>query len=217
MSSYPKLKAQLAHLSDYDLSSIYLASKVLIKDRGLNIKSASRPRNIKHLKGSPSNQSFIKVKEFDDYISSDWNYLIDRTQYDQDKKYYVYIHSDPRLKGYILPEQFKDTGTPFYIGKGTGKRYLSKTRSKPHRSMINNLDSLGYKISDISKIYEDNMTESDALILEAKLINYFGCWSEIGNLKKPYISGMRKGCLINTDTSFRPKEIDALIRKLKGF
>lgn len=70
--------------------------------------------------------------------------------------YYVYLHV-----------KLTD-GTPFYVGKGFGLRYISiKSRNKHWHNIVNKYD---YDVI----LLEDNLLESDALKLEEYWINRLG-------------------------------------------
>ena len=132
------------------------------------------------------------------------------------KDYYVYMHLDPSDGGYETNDGVKFSGTPFYIGKGTGKRAYSKNRSKPHTKLINGILYKGYGINDICHIFKDGLNEQEAMELESKIINYFGCRSELHSLKKPYFSGEMSGILINSDTGVRPDWVNRAISSNLG-
>ena len=87
--------------------------------------------------------------------------------------FYVYILKDPRLK----------PAKPFYIGKGTGNRAWE------HQLSIDDSEK-GNVIRDIKRadlevihtIVSDNLTEEQALKIEAELISAFGIRSQGGLL-----------------------------------
>lgn len=86
--------------------------------------------------------------------------------------YYVYALKDPR----ITPAK------PFYIGKGTGSRAWDHTvrvdRTKKGRR-IASIQNEGCKV--ITTVLADDLTEAQALRLEAELIAAFGL-EETGGL-----------------------------------
>jgi hypothetical protein len=101
--------------------------------------------------------------------------------------YYVYFHCDPRkklnirtdLKHYFLAIKFNLTHVPFYVGKGTGSRWIDFCRNDSHRKICSsilkeNLEILSVKISS-------ELTECDALALESKLIDILGLKSLSSN------------------------------------
>jgi hypothetical protein len=66
---------------------------------------------------------------------------------------------------YVYGFYYKHNDKPFYIGKGSGGRYLSITgRSKAFNEVISNNEYY-------SKIIKDNLFENVAIKLESKLIN----------------------------------------------
>ncbi|MDQ9171790.1 GIY-YIG nuclease family protein [Oxalobacteraceae bacterium R-40] len=87
--------------------------------------------------------------------------------------YYIYALKDPRS----TPAQ------PFYIGKGTGVRAWDHTiRVDETRKgkRINEIQSAGYQV--ITTVLADDLTEFQALKLEAELISAFGTTANGGIL-----------------------------------
>lgn len=79
--------------------------------------------------------------------------------------YYIYALKDPRMS----------PAHPFYIGKGTGSRaydHLVKPDSSKKFARINEIVGAGSK--PLVAILADDLTESQALKLEAELISAFG-------------------------------------------
>lgn len=70
----------------------------------------------------------------------------------EDKRFYVYLH------------RRKDNGIVFYVGKGTGRRLTSKRSSKGWNSVFSDAGGFTYEI------YQDGLTEEDALHTESYLI-----------------------------------------------
>ena len=75
--------------------------------------------------------------------------------YDTERRYYVYLW------------KIKETGEVFYVGKGTGKRYL--TRKRENKFFTNMLNS--HECESI--IYKDNLNEKEAFELEKEMIAYY--------------------------------------------
>lgn len=218
MSDRKSMLEQIKHLDNYSLLLVFEAAQKVISQRGLSKGLIRKPSTLKKVQGAPKIKRPAKCgpvsQEFEDILNQDWNYLF-TSSYDIEPRYYVYIHSDPREEGVIPFKPFSGLGQPFYVGKGTGDRYTSKTRNKPHRDLIDQIIGYGFPMNEIAHIYKDNMAEKEALILESKLITYFGCRNEIGVLRKRYINGLRKGLLVNTDTGVRPKEFSNYIQSLR--
>lgn len=106
--------------------------------------------------------------------------------------YYIYALKDPRTTPAV----------PFYIGKGTGVRAwehtlkIDKTR-KGER--IAEISVAGYDV--ITTVLADDLTEHQALKLEAELISAFGTESTGGTLTNSVIPGgsskkIRRGLVI---------------------
>lgn len=183
---------KIQHLSNEDLVHFFYKAKDQMDLRKL-------PTNRK-----PSGiQEVTKPTEyFDQIMNEDWSYLVS-SQMDPKQVYYVYVHIDPRISRYNVPGT-KLHGRPFYVGKGIGNRYLSKKRNRTHIKTIDEICNAGFSLSDIAHIYKSDLSEKEAIILESKLINYFGCRSELYKLRRPYINGQKGGTLLNTDFGFRP-------------
>lgn len=84
------------------------------------------------------------------------------------KKYYVYAIIQP------------ETGEPFYIGKGTGRRYKQHLTDKPDYCHNKRLNQRISKIREMTgtnpevKILHENLEETLAYDIEAKLIMEYG-------------------------------------------
>lgn len=76
------------------------------------------------------------------------------------KKCYVYCHC------------FEDTNEIFYIGKGTGRRYLSKQRNPAWKSLVKNRNYYSMKI-------KDGMSENEAIDFENELLQVFNTEANI--------------------------------------
>lgn len=116
----------------------------------------------------------------------------------EERKFYVYAHCDPCAKIAIGKEgrsSFAATlgfeHLPFYIGKGTGNRFLELSRNETHRKVRQKLQTLGVDIQ--AKVLLDGLTEKEALMYESKLIDIFGLRTN-------------GGLLVNLDEGKKPSE-----------
>jgi len=126
-------------------------------------------------------------------LSQDWTHLHKYDWLDEEKKYYVYAHTDPLKQNTHISQRLIVPGIPFYIGKGTGNRAWDLKRNQGHGKKIKEV-SLYVPEKDIVFIIKDNLTEEQALILESKLIYFFGT-----------IYGLRKkGVLYNLNEERTP-------------
>lgn len=87
--------------------------------------------------------------------------------------FYVYALKDPRGK----------PAKPFYVGKGTGNRaweHQANIDESEKGLLIQQIKDSGYSV--IHTIIADNLTEQQALKIEAELISAFGIRSQGGML-----------------------------------
>lgn len=126
------------------------------------------------------------ISKLVEFLPDDADILIDEYKnfvkqlktYSKDKKYYVYWLCEP-------------DGTPFYIGKGSGKRAWSHLFQyvKQHTNPDKNNKELGieFLINDLKEypivyIFKSGLTECEALQLENEQIEYYGRISHGGIL-----------------------------------
>ena len=106
---------------------------------------------------------------------------------DSNPKYYVYAHLNEGKKiavGSSGVTTFAATlgmaFFPFYVGKGTGNRCYDLSRNETHRKVRDRLNLFDSNISTI-KLFQ-NLSESEALQIESKLIDIFGLMVDGGML-----------------------------------
>ncbi len=121
---------------------------------------------------------------FNSMLDTDCNHLFTGSSLN---KYYVYFHTDPTeslkiqqdIKHFFLASRFPELKyVPFYVGKGVNNRYLDLNRNDFHRKIRTKLIRVNLDI--IPVIIAKNLTEPDALALEAKLVDILGlkCFSD---------------------------------------
>lgn len=87
--------------------------------------------------------------------------------------FYVYALKDPRQK----------PAKPFYVGKGTGNRayeHQNEVSDSDKSCVIQEIHDAGFKV--LHTVISDNLTEEQALKIEAELISAFGIRSQGGLL-----------------------------------
>jgi len=229
---FEKQYLQMSALSDRDVLLVYGISAKILSDRDQLalckkeltriIKSQKRARATCVFKTPPVFKDRGKTRRLAgdsillEFLKEDWGYLF-TGNYDNDRKYYVYYHSNPE-KGnarFKRKGEFIDfNGRPFYVGKGTGNRYKSKTRSRSHLAVINKVIESGKEDKDIFHIFKDGLAEVEALELEAKLITFFGVAAELDQ-SKTHFHGTKGGWLVNSDPACRPEDVSRMMR-IKG-
>ena len=130
---------------------------------------------------SPDRQKYLPL-----LLNEDWSSFYPLDHLCQERKYYVYAHLDPSAGGMKI-EDFSLNGLPFYIGKGTGDRAYDLKRNEGHGAVPRLMREMGVDAKDIVQIIRDDMTEQEALCLEAKLIHFFGT----------RFDGIKNGILVN--------------------
>lgn len=110
-------------------------------------------------------------------LDCDISFLYENSLLDGENKYYVYAHCDTSQEikihkknvFHIFSASLGMKYLPFYIGKGTGDRYIKGDRNRNYSKVANK------KVTEVDKIIlKDGLTESEALQLESKLIDIFG-------------------------------------------
>lgn len=106
-------------------------------------------------------------------LKQDWQYLF--PSQNQEKKFYVYAHCDPLRECISMPAEYGGIiRMPFYIGKGTGNRAFDLQRNQGHGAKLRELVKKGVGVDEIVIIIKGELSESEALSLESKLIYFFG-------------------------------------------
>lgn len=133
-------------------------------------------------------------------LDTDITNLYEESSYNNEKKYYVYVHCDPffalraNTNGKIaFATTLGINYLPFYVGKGEGNRAFDLNRNGSHRKIKQIINNSGKDIE--VKIIKTGMTELEALMMESKLIDIFGLKSYGGwlaNLDEGHSSTLRK-------------------------
>lgn len=90
--------------------------------------------------------------------------------------FYVYALKDPRQK----------PAKPFYIGKGTGNRaweHQTQVDDSERGKVIQEIHDTGLRA--LHTVISDNLTEEQALKIEAELISAFGIRAQGGGINEP--------------------------------
>ena len=105
---------------------------------------------------------------------------------------------------------FVSTNEVFYVGKGTGNRYLDveHSRNSYFKNIINK-----YKEDVDVKIYKDNLSEQEAFELERKLIKEY--W-ENGECKANFHEGGCGGNTGNYDSEERSRKLSEFAKQRIG-
>jgi len=218
----------LTGLADEDLIKLYGACAQELENRNKLALCKKELRKIIHSQRAQDFHTPESLLKFDrgkirrhpkqsiliNFLQEDWSSLFDSGNMDSERKYYVYYHTDPSKPNMRFSrdgESVVFTGRPFYVGKGCGNRYKSKLRNRSHLSVITRLkEEERVSEDEIFHIFKDGLTELEAFELEAKLVTFFGCRSEVKR-NKTHFHGMKGGLLINTDPCRRPDCVENMI------
>jgi hypothetical protein len=172
-----------------------LASKMKDRKKELMLQSG---RKIIDFCGSKYNMEKM-MPIIEDIMATDLSKIY--TNFDTEEKYYVYVHCDPSkplqvrhdLKHLLLAQRYSITHEPFYVGKGSGDRWKNFNRNEGHRKVRSKI--LMEKQEIIATKIIENISESDALSIESKLIDILGL--------RTFSSS---GLLVNLDEGSHPNE-----------
>lgn len=150
-------------------------------DRISRVIRQLKARKRELLKGTSVEDKITDGKRFQACLSimnTDISNIYEDLELDQTHKYYTYAHLDSSnlVNVHKVLGAFAATlginYVPFYIGKGFGERDSQIYRNETHRKVVQRLAAIG-EVPKIIKIRK-NLTESQALQLEAKLVDIFG-------------------------------------------
>jgi LEM3-like protein/NUMOD3 motif-containing protein len=124
----------------------------------------------------------------------------------KEQKYYVYLFLDPTKFGPFKYSDFNCKSEPFYVGKGSSKRWkfhfhkmaMKRDSNRKKVEKIKDLLNTGYKKEDLVLIIEKNLSEENSFELEQLLI------SKIGRMD--YFSGPLLNMTNGGDGSSNPSE-----------
>lgn len=137
-----------------------------------------------------------------------------------EQNYYVYVHCDPSKKlnlksdvrNIFLASKFGLTHVPFYVGKGTGNRWMEFSRNDSHRKIRSKILAKNLEIMPVKII--EKITEGEALAYESKLIDILGLRSLS---KHGFLVNLDEGADKDRRRSLYPKDpIVRNILKLNG-
>jgi len=177
---------------------------ISVKKTAHGIKQKNIPDSVRPI-SSGKNRYAKRIKYLRFILEQKWEYLFDDYKLDEERKYYVYAHSDPTMTEFDISGLTNIIGIPFYIGKGCGDRHLGLTRNQGHDVKMRDILRKGCQKEKIVQIVKDNLTEREALALESKLIYLF----------QTVYENQLCGVLYNLDLGRRPDfdNLDSCVEK----
>ena len=157
--------------------------------RCLNVLKTKIGQKRKELSGISKNESSIlKFNAGMEIIETDISGIFRGCELDEVRRYYVYAHCYPDKKIVLNKRHWQScilasvggSHQPFYIGKGTGERCYDLNRNGTHKKIRQHIKKFGAEVE--VTILRDNLTESEALELESKLIDIYGVQGKGGKL-----------------------------------